>query len=259
MGIYRVIKNSNYTTINNTGLKDERLTWKAKGILAYALTLPDDWRFHIKEIATHAKDGEDSLRSGFDELKKLGYVRRYPVKDEESKKILRWETEIYETPYQEKPHVENPEVEKPDLENPTLLNTKEQSTKELSTDINKYIVEIVNYLNDVCSKSYRDSTQKTRTLIKARLKEKFTVEDFKKVIDVKHAEWTGTSQEKYLRPETLFGTKFESYLQQWELWKNAKTRGHNARPHETGGGYAQEEARRRIKPADNRGFAKTIG
>lgn len=42
MGIIRVKKDSNYSVINNTGLKDERLSWKAKGILAYALTLPDD-------------------------------------------------------------------------------------------------------------------------------------------------------------------------------------------------------------------------
>lgn len=65
MGIIRVKKDSNYSVINNTGLKDERLSWKAKGILAYALTLPDDWTFHISELARHAKDGEDSLRTAF--------------------------------------------------------------------------------------------------------------------------------------------------------------------------------------------------
>ena len=43
----------------------------SEGILAYALTLPDDWTFHISELARHAKDGEDSLRTGFKELKRI--------------------------------------------------------------------------------------------------------------------------------------------------------------------------------------------
>ena len=63
------------------------MSWKAKGILAYALTLPDDWTFHISELARHAKDGEDSLRTGFKELKELGYVKRYPVRDGNTKKL----------------------------------------------------------------------------------------------------------------------------------------------------------------------------
>ncbi|TKI88055.1 DNA-binding protein, partial [Bacillus wiedmannii] len=46
MGIFRVKKDNNYSVINNTGLKDKRLSWKAKGILAYILTLPDDWVFY---------------------------------------------------------------------------------------------------------------------------------------------------------------------------------------------------------------------
>ncbi|MDZ5607057.1 DnaD domain protein [Bacillus pseudomycoides] len=150
MGIIRVRKDNNYSVINNTGLKDERLSWKAKGILAYALTLPNDWIFHISELSQHAKDGEDSLRSGFKELKDLGYIKRYPVRDEKSKKIKNWETEIYETPYKEiprekKPHVGIPQVEKPDVEfpqvgnlhveNPTLLNTNILSTNKLNTNI----------------------------------------------------------------------------------------------------------------------------
>ncbi|SFI35463.1 MULTISPECIES: conserved phage C-terminal domain-containing protein [unclassified Bacillus (in: firmicutes)] len=135
---------------------------------------------------------------------------------------------------------------------------KEKEEKEKKEE-KEYIVEIVNYLNDTCGSSYRSSTKKTQSFIKTRLNEKFTIDDFKKVIDVKHAEWTGTSQAKYLRPETLFGTKFEGYLQQWELWKNGKTRGRNERPYEESGSYVPEEARRGIQPTDNRGFAKTIG
>ncbi|EML6325453.1 DnaD domain protein [Bacillus cereus] len=135
MGIIRVKKDSNYSVINNTGLKDERLSWKAKGILAYALTLPDDWTFHISELARHAKDGEDSLRTGFKELKELGYVKRYPVRDGNTQKITRWDTEIYETPQRNMPQVENQDVVKLYVENQTLLNTNRLITNKRNTNI----------------------------------------------------------------------------------------------------------------------------
>lgn len=139
MATFRVSKSKNYTTINNTGLRDERLSWKAKGILAYILSLPDDWVFYMEEISTHAKDGIDSLRVGMKELKKFGYVRRFPVKNEKGK-ITNWETIIYEVPqvenpHMEKPHMGNPQVEVPFMENPTLLSTKELSTNKQNTNI----------------------------------------------------------------------------------------------------------------------------
>lgn len=72
---------------------------------------------------------------------------------------------------------------------------------------------IVLYLNNVAGTNYRYTTRKTQQLIKARLNEGFTEEDFKTVIDKKAIEWLNDPNfAKYLRPETLFGTKFESYL-----------------------------------------------
>ncbi len=76
------------------------------------------------------------------------------------------------------------------------------------------VSEIIDYLNLKTNKNYKTTTQKTRTLIKARMNEHFTVDDFKLVINKMCTEWMGTNMEKYLRPETLFGTKFESYLNQ---------------------------------------------
>jgi len=68
-------------------------------------------------------------------------------------------------------------------------------------------------LNEKAKTSYRLSTPKTRKLISARLKEKFVLEDFKKVIEFKCQQWLGDAKmSAYIRPETLFGTKFESYL-----------------------------------------------
>ena len=77
---------------------------------------------------------------------------------------------------------------------------------------NKYIVEIIDHLNLRTGQHYKTTTQKTRDLIKARLNEKFTIDDFKVVIDKMCVEWMNTDMQKYLRPETLFGNKFESYL-----------------------------------------------
>ncbi len=76
---------------------------------------------------------------------------------------------------------------------------------------------IVSYLNQKAGTKYKPTTPKTKTAINARLSEGFTVDDFKTVIDKKCVEWLGNdTMEKYLRPETLFGTMFVGYL-------NAKT------------------------------------
>ena len=94
-----------------------------------------------------------------------------------------------------------------ELDCPPAKNKKQDNCEDL-------IVEIVNYLNFVCNKNYKHSTNATKKHINARLREGYIFSDFKKVIDTKHKEWSGTKMEQYLRPETLFGTKFESYLNQ---------------------------------------------
>lgn len=93
------------------------------------------------------------------------------------------------------------------------------------------IKRIIEYLNLKTKSSYKYSTDKTQKLINTRLSEGYTIDDFKLVIDKKYKEWVGTDFEKFLRPETLFGNKFESYLnqktnnesnqidEQWELLK----------------------------------------
>jgi len=75
--------------------------------------------------------------------------------------------------------------------------------------------KIVDYLNRKTSSHYRSTSKATRRLIKARYNEGFTDIDFKTVIDKKCAEWLqDANMVQYLRPETLFGTKFEAYLNQ---------------------------------------------
>jgi hypothetical protein len=78
----------------------------------------------------------------------------------------------------------------------------------------KEVYEIIDYLNLKTGKSYKHTTKKTKSLIKARLNEHFTVDDFKKVIDNMCAKWIGTKWEEFLRPNTLFAGKFDDYLNQ---------------------------------------------
>lgn len=85
-------------------------------------------------------------------------------------------------------------------------------------NINKDIIEIINYLNKVTGKNFRTSADKTRKVIKVRLNEGFTLENFKTVILNRAKKWlTDKKMNEYLRPETLFGTKFESYLNEQEF------------------------------------------
>ncbi|AEJ31462.1 DNA replication protein, putative [Leuconostoc sp. C2] len=73
--------------------------------------------------------------------------------------------------------------------------------------------EIIDYLNEKANTKYRSSGSKTKTLIKVRVNDGFDLDDFKKVIDTKASQWLNDPKmKKFLRPETLFGTKFEGYL-----------------------------------------------
>ena len=90
---------------------------------------------------------------------------------------------------------------------------------EIESDIYKgdflaKVTDIVDYLNAKADTKFKSSSKKTKSLIHARFEDGFTVDDFYTVIDKKCEEWKGTEFEKFLRPETLFGTKFEGYLNQ---------------------------------------------
>ena len=82
--------------------------------------------------------------------------------------------------------------------------------------------EIIDYLNSKTGKKYRDNVQKNRSLIKARWSEGYRLDDFKQVIDNMVKDWSDTKYAKYLRPETLFGTKFDGYLNQGNVVKREK-------------------------------------
>jgi len=96
---------------------------------------------------------------------------------------------------------------------------KEQKKKEGNAENNVTdnvipFKEIIDFLNEKTESKYRHTTSKTKDLIKARWNDGFRLDEFKTVISKKTKEWKGEDMAKYLRPETLFGTKFESYLNQ---------------------------------------------
>ena len=100
------------------------------------------------------------------------------------------------------------------LHNVKKSDVEKEKEKEIEID-NKYNVEdILAYLNQKLKTNYKTTTKATISKIKARVNEGFSLDDFKTVIDKKCDEWIGTDMEIYLRPDTLFGTKFESYLNQ---------------------------------------------
>jgi len=137
------------------------------------------------------------------------YIRndRYKetVYQEEKAKLYEKENKVYTLSPPDGMTVGIPNVNQMDTQDSIELEIEVEKEKDIYT-------QIVSHLNEKAGTKYRASTPKTKTAIHARLAEGFTLEDFITVIDKKCAEWIGSEWEKFLRPETLFGTKFEGYL-----------------------------------------------
>lgn len=97
----------------------------------------------------------------------------------------------------------------------TVTGSDVDTVSGTDTESDGIYINIINHLNEKAGTGYKSTTPKTRQLIKARLNEEFKETDFYQVIDTKVKEWKNNKDMKqFLRPETLFGTKFESYLNQ---------------------------------------------
>lgn len=144
--------------IHKSVFEDTRLSWKAKGLMGYLLSRPDDWRIIVDDLVNRSKDGVDAVRSGLKELEALGYVETKRCTDTKGR-VTHWEKIIYEqpkvqttSPDMENPHLEvpqpenpnvgSPDSENPHLDNPTLLKTKttKQQTKNKTLTNNKSVV-----------------------------------------------------------------------------------------------------------------------
>jgi len=96
LATFRVHKDRNYVTIHKGFLENAVLSWRAKGILPYLLSKPDDWIVQIKDIIAHAKESKVAVRSAIQEL----LLQRYLSKStrRESGKFVRFEYDVYESP-----------------------------------------------------------------------------------------------------------------------------------------------------------------
>lgn len=135
-----------FTTMNNTIVRDDSLSWKARGIFAYLWSMPDDWNFYETEVAKHATDGRQSLRTGLEELEKNGYLERTRSRDKLGKFgapvwILHDEPATTHSPMSDYPTLDKPTSDYPTSGNRTLLNkylTKETSTNEIQEERDVY-------------------------------------------------------------------------------------------------------------------------
>ena len=100
MSIYRVVKDNEnpYVMINKFPLNDSQLSWKAKGLLCYMLSMPDDWTFYESELVKHAKDGRDSFRTAIKELILNGYIYKGERTRDEKGLLKGYEYTVYECP-----------------------------------------------------------------------------------------------------------------------------------------------------------------
>lgn len=137
---------------------------------------------------------------------------------------------------------------KKQIQEPTKANTikdtfstvkkeapKKEKDKKEAQDNSVLIKEIIDYLNEKAGTKFRYNSKQTQKHINARLKEGYTLEDFKHVIDVKVYKWKKDPEmSAYIRPQTLFGTKMENYVNEkitkpsWHV-ENDYTSGRNAR------------------------------
>ena len=135
MPVFRVEKNSNYTTMCNYHLRDQGLSLKGKGLLSMLLSLPDTWNYSVRGLSSITPDGVDGVLTALKELERLGYLERNQQR-ESNGRMGRAEYVIYEMPRKkpctEKPYTVNPDTDTPVTENPAQLSTNRTSTETIN-------------------------------------------------------------------------------------------------------------------------------
>ena len=153
--------------------------------------------------------GKSTIINWVNQLVAKGYLEREIIYKEGTKEIQSRYLRLVATPSPKN-------WTTPSIENCTTPSPKNWTENNINkNNINYYnniYSAVVDYLNEKAGTHYKATTNSTQRHIRARLNEKYTLDDFKTVIDKKVAEWKGTDFEQYLRPETLFGNKFENYL-----------------------------------------------
>lgn len=214
------MQKSYYANIPANVRYDERLPANAKLLYGEITALCNEkgycWATN-DYFAKLYKVKKETVSRWISSLESYGYIKTILIYKQGSKQVHQRKI-ILQNQYPIEEKINTP-IDKKVKENITVINTTSNNTLE-----KEYIPfeEIIDHLNNVAGTSYRTSTKKTKQFIKARFKEGFQLTDFKVVIEKKVAEWKGTDMAKYIRPETLFGTKFEGYLNEKVITANKK-------------------------------------
>lgn len=172
----------------------------------------------IKDYRTIVKYLKQLEEKGLIEIKKNnGKVNVYYLKNVTTPPTKNVGTKNATANFADKPPTKNAGTPPTNFAGITIHNEKD--TKN-NTQYIKEIEEVVIHLNEKAGTKYKPNSKNTTKHIQARIREGYTLEDFKIVIDKKCSEWLNTDMEKYLCPETLFGSKFEKYLNQKIIHKN---------------------------------------
>lgn len=134
MSVFRIEKNKNYTVMSNYHLRDRNLSYKAKGMLSYMLSLPDDWDYSMDGLCAISKESRDGIRSIIRELEEYHYVKIEKVRG--AKGYFSYNYFIYEIPhFEEHKHDENnPDMENPYLDSPSVESTTQINTNKINTN-----------------------------------------------------------------------------------------------------------------------------
>ena len=149
--VFRVQKTKDFTVMSNHHLKNKDLSLRSKGLLSFMLSLPEDWDYSLKGLATLNKEGIDAIRSAINELEAFGYIERSRVRNEKGQ-LGENEYIIHELPISPEPKQTEPTLENPTLDNPTLEKpTQEKPTLENPTQLNKDILSKEQSITDLSS------------------------------------------------------------------------------------------------------------
>ena len=132
MAVFRVERTRDYTVMSNHHLKNRALTLKAKGLLSVMLSLPDDWDYTTRGLASICREGVDAIGKTLKELENAGYMERRQLRGKDGR-ITDTEYTIYERPRKPPgtpfPDTDSPDTEKPYLDNPDTENHAQLNTK----------------------------------------------------------------------------------------------------------------------------------
>lgn len=156
--VIRVNKTNNYTVMSNYHLREHEMSLKAKGLLSFMLSLPDNWDYSINGLVAICKENETAIKSTLNELKDFGYLNVTKLMPNESKTgRIEYLYDIYEEP---QTRDKKQEVENLGLENLHVGNHTQINTKEINTNNNIYIVQFEKFYEAYPKKQSKKDTEK---------------------------------------------------------------------------------------------------